>query len=229
MSEKDQLKTFLSVLRHFQTAGILKEMMLIGSWCLYFYRHEFEHPKSIPAVHTLDADFLIPSLRGVNAEADVPSILASLGFAPTFNRSNNLTVYDHPGLRVEFLVPETGRGFQKPQLIKQLCVKAQALRYLNFLSEYPKIIVYEDLQLCTPEPVVFALHKLIVSSRRSKKDKRDRDIEAAMGLLDFLYGKPKEVARLKSVMRTMPAKWRKSVLKISEKTYPRLNETADGL
>lgn len=98
MVEKEQLEVLLQVLRRFYAAGILKDIMLIGSWCLYFYRHEFDNPKSIPAVRTLDADFLIPSQRRLEAELDVPAALRELGFAPTFNRSNGLVVYDHPQL-----------------------------------------------------------------------------------------------------------------------------------
>ncbi len=132
MAEKEQLKVLLQVLRQFYSAGVLKDIMLIGSWCLYFYRHEFGNPKTIPAVRTLDADFLIPSQRKLEAELDVPAALRELGFAPTFNRSNGLVVYDHPRLRVEFLIPEIGKGFEKPQDIKKLHVKAQGLRYLIF-------------------------------------------------------------------------------------------------
>ena len=138
MAEKEQFEVLSQVLRQFHSAGVLKDIMLIGSWCLYFYRHEFENPKSIPAVRTLDADFLIPSQRKIESEMDVPTALRNLGFAPTFNRSNGLVVYDHPQLRVEFLIPEIGKGFEKPQEIKKLHIKAIGLRYLNLLAEHPR-------------------------------------------------------------------------------------------
>ena len=188
MAEKNQFEILQQVLQQFYSAGVLKDIMLIGSWCLYFYRQEFENPKSIPAVRTLDADFLIPSQRKIETQFDIPSALRDLGFAPTFNHSNGLVVYDHPQLRIEFLIPEIGKGFDdKPQDIKKLHVKAIGLRYLNLLADHPRLISYQNFKIKVPEPSVFAIHKLIISQRRSKEDKRERDLAAAVGVLDYVY------------------------------------------
>lgn len=222
MAEKEQLEILLQVLRQFYSAGVLKDIMLIGSWCLYFYRHEFGDPKTIPAVRTLDADFLIPSQRKLKAELDVPATLRELGFAPTFNRSNGLVVYDHPRLRVEFLIPEIGKGFEKPQDIKKLHVKAVGLRYLDFLAAHPREISYGDIEVTVPEPTVFAVHKLIISDRRKKQDKKERDLEAAMGILDWVFEQPGELKKLKLILKALPKKWLENIVSISDRNYPRL-------
>ena len=222
MAEKEQLEILLQVLRQFHSAGVLRDIMLIGSWCLYFYRHEFKNPKTIPAVRTLDADFLIPNQRKLEAELDVPLVLRKLGFAPTFNRSNGLVVYDHPQLRIEFLIPEIGKGFDKPQDIKKLHVNAQGLRYLNFLADYPQLIIYEDIQVKVPEPAVFAVHKLIISQRRTKEDKRERDLEAAAGILDWIFDHPEELKKLKQILETLPRRWKENIVAISDRNYPRI-------
>lgn len=137
--------------------------------------------------------------------------------------------FDHPDLRVEFLVPELGRGHIRPLEIKKLGIRAQGLRYLNFLSSYPRIISYEDIHVRVPEPAAFALHKLIISARRLNKEKAARDLEMAISLLDFLYAKPREVGRIKSILRTVPHKWLQSILSVSKKHFPRLNETVEDL
>lgn len=224
MDKKEQLETFFQVMRQFQSAGILREIMLIGSWCLYFYRHEFANPKSIPAVRTLDADFLIPHQSRIETEADVPALLKSLGFLPTFNRSSRMVVYDHPNLRVEFLVPELGRGLHAPRDIQKFHVKAQSLRYLNLLAEYPRLFYWNDLQVNAPEPSVFAVHKLMISGRRLKKDKRERDVEAATGVLDYLFEQEHEVRKLRGLLKTFPKRWLKNLSLIAETVYPRLTE-----
>lgn len=226
MAEEEQFKILIQILRKFQKAGILSDLMLIGSWCLQFYRYHFEHPEALPAFRTLDVDFLIPNPKQVGTEADVPRILREEGFAPTFNRSSGIVKYDHPELRVEFLVPELGRGDIGPQEIKKLHIKAQGLRYLNLLVGYPRLISYEGLQIRVPDPAVFALHKLIISARRLNKAKQKTDLEMGVGLLDFLYARPSEVARIRSILRTMPKKWLAAVLSISEKHSPRLNQLA---
>jgi hypothetical protein len=50
----------LKVLSDVQDAGILKYMVLVGSWCQDFYRHQYGNPLEIPATKTMDADILIP-------------------------------------------------------------------------------------------------------------------------------------------------------------------------
>jgi hypothetical protein len=191
MPKEEQFDLLLQVLKEFDRAGILKQLMLIGSWCLQFYRFHFEDPEALPAFRTMDVDFLIPSPNQIKNEIDVPAILKSRGFVPTFNRSNSIVKYDHPELRLEFLVPEIGKGHHGPQEIRKLHIRAQGLRYLNFLTAYPRVISYQKLSVCVPEPAVFALHKLIISARRLNQSKQKSDLDTAVGLLDFLYARPK--------------------------------------
>ncbi len=49
MDERNQFKLLYRILRRFQEAGALQEMMLIGSWCLHFYRFVFENHDALPA------------------------------------------------------------------------------------------------------------------------------------------------------------------------------------
>ena len=128
MLKDNQFDLLLEVLRKFQSAGLLNEVMLIGSWCLLFYRHEFKGADTWPALRTLDADFLIPNPKKIFKDVNIPSLLKELGFVSTHNRLNNLIVYDHPELRVEFLVPEMGRGTSDAQSIPNLHIKAQGFR-----------------------------------------------------------------------------------------------------
>ena len=227
--EEKQFKILLDILSKFQSIGILQDFMLIGSWCLYFYQFEFKKRDGFSALRTLDVDLLIPDHPALRKEIDIPAILKEMGFVSTFNRSSGLIVYDHEELRVEFLIPELGRGYDKPQEIKKFHVKAVALRFLNLLTAYPRIIAHRDLLVKVPEPAAFALHKLIISQRRLKKEKADKDLEMAVSLLEFLYAKPKEVSRIKSILRTIPKKWLGAILSISKTHFPKLNETIKDL
>ncbi len=229
MAREEQFELLLQVLKKFQQAGVLNSFMLIGSWCLQFYQFHFENPRALPVFRTMDVDFLIPNPNQIKDEVDVPTLLKEEGFVLTFNRSSGIVKYDHPELRVEFLVPEMGRGYGGPLEIKKLHIKAQGLRYLNLLTTHPQLISYKGLQVRVPKPAVFALHKLIISARRLNQSKQKSDLETAVGLLDFLYSRPNEIARIKSVLRTLPHKWVKTILSVSEKHFPRLNETAGKL
>lgn len=226
MPKDEQFEILSRVLRRFHEAGILNELMLIGSWCLQFYRFHFETPEKLPAFRTLDVDFLIPHASKIKTEVDIPTILKEEGFVPTHNRASGMVKYNHPELQVEFLVPELGKGEDKPREIRKLHIKAQPLRYLNLLLNYPRLIPYEKYQVCVPEPAVFALHKLIISGRRKSKEKQKTDLETAVGLLHFLYGRPEEIDRVKSILGTFPPKWLDSVLTVATTHFPQLNETA---
>ena len=79
MAKEKQFDLLLVVLRKFQEAGILTDLMLIGSWCLQFYRYHFDHPEKLPAFRTLDVDFLIPHASRIKTEVNVPEILRKEG------------------------------------------------------------------------------------------------------------------------------------------------------
>lgn len=228
MAEKQQFEILLRVLKRFQEAGVLKDLMLIGSWCLQFYRYHFENPDKLPAFRTLDVDFLIPHASKIKTDVNIPEILRREGFVPSFNRSNDIVKYDHRELRVEFLVPELGKGGRSKE-IKTLHVKAVALRYLNLLLDYPLLVQYEGLEVRVPEPAVFALHKLIVSSRRAKAEKRSKDLEAAVGILEFLWDKPREVEKIKSILSKIPQSWRKLIASTAGRHYPPVSEIIKSL
>lgn len=120
------------------------------------------------------------------------------------------------------MIPEIGKGFEKPQDIKKLHIKAQGLRYLNFLADHPRLISYEKIKVIVPEPAVFAVHKLIISDRRKKQDKKERDREAAVGILDWIFEQPGELKKLRAILKPLPKKWLENIVALSRQAYPRL-------
>jgi len=186
--------------------------MLIGSWCLPFYKEHFFGIVYSSAIRTRDIDFLIPDPRKIRGQTDIPALLKDLGFIVSFSGSKGYTKLEHPDLLIEFLSPEKGRGMDGPVKIPQLGVNATALRYLNFLVENKIKVDVENFTVCLPHPVNFALHKLIIFQRRIKKEKADKDREAATMLLRALIKKG-DGKRIKSVFDLIPPLWRKSVLK----------------
>ena len=217
-----QFEILLDILRRFHAAGILEQMMLIGSWCLYLYRLEFRNAEQIPPVRTMDVDFLIPSEGRISKEVDVPAILKQMGFVSTHNRASGMVVYDTPDLRVEFLVPELGRGLRKSPEIKKLHVKAHALRYLGLLGDHPRRVRYQGISVVVPEPAAYAFQKLIISQRRSKSEKKEKDLEGAIGVLDCVLALPSELTKAKSIFQALPKAWQRTILSVSQKHYPKL-------
>lgn len=59
--EKNQYELCIEVLRRFDKAGVLRNIVLIGSWCMLFYKDYFADVKYILTIRTRDIDFLIPN------------------------------------------------------------------------------------------------------------------------------------------------------------------------
>ena len=114
--EKKQSEICLEVLRRFHKAGILKDLILVGSWCVYIYKDYFSSNSSIEhaALKTRDLDFLIDKPSTLKNRVDIPALLEDLGFVSIFKGHKGYIKLDHPELILEFLVPEKGRGSDKP-------------------------------------------------------------------------------------------------------------------
>ena len=76
MKRKSNL--FLNTLSMLGEAGVLEDIVLIGSWCHYFYRVYFSNAQEIPLLRTLDIDFLIPNPPMIHKDVNIPEILGIL-------------------------------------------------------------------------------------------------------------------------------------------------------
>jgi len=56
--EKNQYNLCIEVLKRFENAGIMSNVILIGSWCIPFYKQYFSGVKYISAIKTRDMDIL---------------------------------------------------------------------------------------------------------------------------------------------------------------------------
>lgn len=208
---------FLEVLRRFQAAGLLKELILIGSWCQHFYRSYFAGMSYTPTIRTRDVDFLVPVPLRIKRKVDVEELLRDKGFVVTFSGGAGYMKLMHPELIVEFLVPEKGKGSDRPYPLSQLSMNAQPLRFLDYLLQNTIRMEAEGLKLNVPHPAAFALHKLIISARRTKEEKLVKDRKEALAVLTALVRKG-DAGEIKSMFDRLPAGWRKRVLDVLTET-----------
>ena len=82
--EKSQYKLCLEVLRRLDAEGVLKHLVLVGSWCTLFYQEFFGDSDYAPALKTRDMDLLIPRPSSLKGKIDVASLLKDLGFVVGF-------------------------------------------------------------------------------------------------------------------------------------------------
>lgn len=165
-----------------------------------------------PSLKTRDIDLLIPRPSALDGHTDVAELLRDLGFVVGFTGSEGYIRLEHPQLIIEFLVPERGRTSNKPYRLPKLGMNAQALRFLDFLAQNTIMVEIEGVAVRLPHPANFALHKLLVLSRRSSPEKQMKDKDAAMRVLQALIDDGK-TALVRQVFDSMPQRWRGKVKK----------------
>ena len=210
--EKRTFDLCLEVLRRFEKAKILKHVVLVGSWCVYFYKYYFDSEEYSTYIRTKDIDFAIPLPPKFNKEIHVLDLLEDLGFVEEYKGSKGYIKLDHPDLAIEFLVPERGPGHDKPYPVSKLAINAQPLRFLDFLIDNTISLKVEGVDIILPHPAAYALHKFIIFKRRKNIDKHDRDIEGALRVFRELvhHGRKNDIKR---IFNKMHAKWQKEIIK----------------
>lgn len=209
--EKRTFNLSVEVLKRFDRAGILRHLVLIGSWSIYYYKYYFNSDEYSTLIRTMDIDFLIPIPSHFRQKVRIFSLLEDLGFIEEYKGSKGYTKISHPDLTVEFLVPERGPIHDKPYPVPQLSVNAVPLRYLDFLASNTISLNAEGLRITLPHPAAYALHKFIIFKRRRTIDKHDRDIEGALRVFRQLI-RHGDSAAIKRIFRKMHKKWQKTVL-----------------
>ena len=84
--EKKQSDLCLEILRRFHKTGILDDLILIGSWCVYFYKDYFLGTPYIDqaTIKTRDIDFLVDSPSRIKRDVNIPELLKDLGFVTIY-------------------------------------------------------------------------------------------------------------------------------------------------
>ena len=210
--EKKTFDLSLEVLKRFDEAKILKHFIVVGSWSVYFYKYYFNSAQYSTFIRTKDIDFLIPIPPKFHENVRLIDLLEDLGFIEEHKGSKGYIKLSHPDLTVEFLVPDRGKGLDKPYPIPQLSVNAMPLRYLDFLLDNTIMIEAEGVNIRVPHPAAYALHKFIIFKRRLNMDKHDRDIEGALRVFRELV-RHGDISAIKRIFKKMHKKWQETILK----------------
>lgn len=211
--EKKQYDLFIEILRRFQKAGLLVNVILIGSWTTVFYKAYFKGFERLKryALVTRDLDLLVDHPNQVKGRVDIPRLLEDLGFVVAFVGIKGYIHLIHPDLIVEFLTPERGRGVDRPVPLKNWGMNATALRFLDFLVKDNMTITLEGIKVVLPHPARFAIHKLVVAQRRTNKDKARKDNMAAVDILNDLIDAGQK-DKIRSVYKELSTPWQKKIV-----------------
>lgn len=153
--------------------------------------------------------------------ADVPGSIESLamGFFPIprlnpKHPSTSFTIRKNP-LRIDLLTPRKGGQGEDPVYIPRLKAAAQPLPFLEYLFEDPvrgAVLNGEATLVLIPQPIRFALHKLIVSQEReaSAEAKKHKDLWQAFQLLSFFeQERPQDIEPAWKDLLSRGPQWRR--------------------
>jgi hypothetical protein len=210
--QSNQHNVVMEVLRRLEKAGVLEGIVLVGSWCLYFYRAYFSEKDTFSILRTRDIDFLVPIPPQRLKEVDLPELLDDLGFVQQVKAGGYIQLV-HPEVMLEFLVAERGRGSEKPYPLPQLGLNAQALRFMDIADKFSIRLEYEGIILRVPHPAAFALHKLVIVPRRKNKAKAERDSRSAIEILNLLF-RADDTAMMVELLGHFPSSWKKTIYQV---------------
>jgi len=211
------------------------DVVLVGGYANALYRyHGHACTTKVPPLLTSDVDLAVPislPTKGMLLSAS----LAGAGIrSPTERRSNKYWEKERPNEILELLCPAMGvkRDIlaQSPPLVDvQPGSTAEALDYMDLLlahpwtinlREVPPLNVSEDLPVLIPNPVGYAMQKVLARGKRMKSAKRAKDCcyiyEISVIFRDSL---PVLTAEGGKITGAVPAKWCRKYLEDAERLF----------
>ncbi|NLW36575.1 MAG: hypothetical protein GXY80_14025 [Syntrophorhabdus aromaticivorans] len=209
--EDKQIRLLKQVLAKLSELGVLRHTVVVGSWCLFFYRLFYDN-KSIGTLRTRDVDLMIPDPAAMTIDVDVPEEMQALGFVTDYRGDEGYMRLMHPEFFLEFLVPMHGRETKKVYPLRQMGANAQRLRYLDMLCGRTITVRIGEIEVMVPHPALFLLHKIIVYTRRSSPFHKDKDIIQIERLIALLEQEG-ELGSLPAFFSELIPAWQKTVIK----------------
>lgn len=207
---ENYLKEILLVLNK---SNLLKNMILIGSWCLLFYEKIFLDFK--PLVRTTDLDFFIPNAKSVKSNISIVDSLKELNYEILVDSLTNKTKFlSIGGFEVEFLTKLNRDGLACVK-IGNTNIYAESLPYVDIFTNHYIEIDYCGVTVRVASPEAYVLQKLLINSKR-KKEKQIKDIESIKYVLIFIQSSFKTYNEMIKLYNSLPKKWQKQILDIVE-------------
>lgn len=213
------------VLQALGRAGVFRlRGVLVGTHAfrLYPYILGVEMPEALHATEDIDVAQYHEVSLGLDDEVD-PKIQDALATVGDLVPANSLYPSQPTGYRVgeealvELLTPNRGRDRDEPMELPALGVYAKALRFLDFLlaDAMPAAVPYRyGVLVNVPQPNRYAVHKLIVASRRdsSASIKRHKDIVQAAALIHVLAeDRPEDLAMAWKEAQERGVQWQRAL------------------
>jgi len=211
LAKKLQNDILLETLKKLEQENVLKEFVLVGSWCLPIYRYIYGENTNILTLRTSDLDLLVSNPKNIHNQINIDKLLLGVGFIQSLDIDSSLVKYKHSELDIEFLSIRV-RGNEKIIKIPKLSITAQVLSYMEIAAKYVMEAEYMGIKLNIPELPAFVLHKAIVQTLRTNETKKAKDAATVTSLGNFIAEFPEFKMRTIQIFNEFPKSWQKIIL-----------------
>ena len=201
-------KQLTQVLKVLSEEGTLKDSILIGSWCLFFYKYIFDNFE--PTIRTTDIDFLIPNPKSIKEKSGVIKALREINYDLMRDTLTNKSFFISPdGFEIEFLT-KLNRDNIKCVKLGTTAIYAESLSYLDiFIGNYIEVN-FNVIKLNVASPSSYILQKLLINDLRGKK--QEKDIESIKHVLLYVNASKTFKEEIKKLFNKLPKKWKRKIL-----------------
>lgn len=205
----EQEAAFWQTLRAFDEIGLLRHVMIIGSWAEYFFSKLFK-TDFLPNLRTRDVDFFYRNINIPKEKIPVVEKLKEIGYV--YDETDGISrFYKEDLLELEFLTRVLGAGTEGKIEIKPLGITSEGLRVINILSDFAREldVVSPDganLTVIIPEPAVYVVQKILTNPVREPPEKKVKDIAAVKEILYHIEQSQEHTLTLKNVYRVLSKK-----------------------
>ncbi len=205
-----QLKEILEVL---EKEGILKNIIVIGSWCQLFYKNIFENFRS--TIKTIDVDLFVPNPKSVTEKNGIISEFKNINYDIKQDIITNKTIFiSNEGFRIEFLTI-LNRDYLTCVRLGSTGIYAESISSLDmYVGNYIEVNYY-GIQVKVASPASYVLQKLLINNKRGEK--AEKDIQSVKVVLWYIITSKKYFNELHSLFASLPKKWQKQIKETAEK------------
>lgn len=209
------------IIKTFSDAGFLDDVILVGSWCLTFYKLIFDN--FLPQVRTTDIDFYVPNIKKANADK-VSSLLKEINYDHIKDSLTNKSRFVSPdGFEIEFLAKLSRSNVSCIQ-IGSSSIFAESLSYIDIFSLNYVECCYYGYSIKVASPSAFVIQKILINDKRGNK--KEKDVVAIKNVLEFITIANKYKEEFKELYSKLPKKWKNKILSFakSENIFLPLND-----
>ena len=187
-------------------------VMVIGSWAEYIYQH-YHISGFVSSLRTRDVDFFYYNIgRPQRKNINIIENMKNKGFAYIEDSLTGIgKFYKEDLLELEFLTSVLGKG-KVVNDIPSLKIKAEGLREINMLADYPLEINCDGHMIRVPELEIYILQKLFTNPTRIPKEKQEKDMRAVKELLHYV-----NIDRVNQIFNCLTKKEKKTINETKQK------------